>query len=99
MVTKALEFSGSELVLNYSTSAAGSVRVEMQSPEGNALSNYGLADCLPLVGDEIEGVVRWRHGRDLSILSGQQVRVRYVLRDADLYSMKFRGTRKPDGAA
>ena len=99
MVTKALEFSGAELVLNYSTSAAGSVRVEMQSPEGNALSNYGLADCLPLVGDEIEGVVRWRHGRDLSILSEQQVRVRYVLRDADLYSMKFRGTRKPDGAA
>jgi hypothetical protein len=97
MVTKVLEFIGSELVLNYSTSAAGSVRVEMQSPDGNALPHYGLADCLPLVGDEIEGVVRWRYSRDLGTLSGQQVRVRYVMRDADLYSMRFRGTREPGG--
>ncbi|NIV34331.1 MAG: hypothetical protein GWN58_34195, partial [Anaerolineae bacterium] len=59
------------------------------------LPNYGLADCLPLVGDEIEGVVRWRHGCGLGKLAGQKVRVRYVLRDADLYSMQFRGMRKP----
>jgi hypothetical protein len=98
MVTKALVFSGSELVLNYSTSAAGSIRVEIQSADGSALPCYGLADCLPLVGDEIEGVVRWRHGGDLSMRSGQRVRVRYVLRDADLYSMQFRGARKSNGA-
>jgi hypothetical protein len=93
MVTKVLEFTGSELVLNYSTSAAGGVRVEMQAPDGSALPDYGLEDCLPLVGDEIEGVVRWRHGRDLGTLSGQKVRVRYVLKDGDLYSMRFRSKR------
>ena len=91
MVTKALAFTGSELVLNYSTSAGGSVRVELQRPDGRALPDYRLGDCLPLVGDEIEGVVRWRHGRDLGTLSGRKVRVRYVLQDADLYSMQFRG--------
>jgi hypothetical protein len=93
MVTKELEFTGSELVLNYSTSAAGGVRVEMQAPDGSALPDYGLEDCLPLVGDEIEGAVRWRHGRDLGTLTGQKVRVRYVLKDADLYSMRFRSKR------
>ena len=55
-----------------------------------ALPEFGLADCLPMVGDEIEGVVRWRHGSDVSTLSGKRVRLRYVLRDADIYSMRFR---------
>ena len=90
MVTRVLAFTGTELVLNYSTSAAGSVRVELQFPDGSAVPHYGLADCVPLIGDEIEGAVRWRHGKDLRMLSGQQVRVRYVLRDADIYSMRFR---------
>ena len=94
MVTKVLQFTGSELILNYSTSAAGSIRVEMQSPDGRALPNFGLADCLPVVGDEIEGVVRWRHGNDVSSLSGQRVRLRFVLCDADIYSMRFRHSSK-----
>jgi hypothetical protein len=94
MLTKAFEFTGSELVLNYSTSAAGSIGVEMQSPDGKALPQFGLADCVLMVGDEIEGVVRWRHGSDVSTLSGQRVRLRYVLRDADIYSMRFRESSK-----
>ena len=94
MLTKALEFTGSELILNYSTSAAGSIRVELQSPDGNVLPQFDLANCVPIVGDEIEGVVRWHHGSDVSTLSGQRVRLRYVLRDADIYSMRFRDRSK-----
>jgi hypothetical protein len=90
MVTKVFEFTGSELVLNYGTSAAGSISVEIQLPDGRVLPRFGLADCLPMIGDEIEGVVRWRHGSDVSLLCGRRVRLRYVLRDADLYSMRFR---------
>ena len=90
MVTKALEFSGCELVLNYSTSAAGSVCLEVQSPDGTALPNYSLADCKPLVGDEIERVVHWRHGTGMEGLAGIPVRLRLVLQDADVYSIRFR---------
>lgn len=57
MVTKAFDMTGRELVLNYGTSAAGSVRVEVQSPDGKAMTNYSLPDCRPLVGDEIEGII------------------------------------------
>jgi hypothetical protein len=89
MVSNPLTFSGSELVLNYSTSAAGSIRVEIQSPEGESLPRFGLAECLPLFGDEIEGVVRWRHGGDVGALAGKEVRLRYLLKDADLFSMRF----------
>jgi hypothetical protein len=95
MVTWAFRFSGNALALNYSTSAAGSVRVEVLSADGSALPGYGLADCRPVVGDEIEGVVRWRHGSDVGALAGQPLRLRYVLQEADLYAMRFR----PDAAA
>jgi len=90
MLSRPVVFEGSELVINYSTSAAGSLAVELQGPDGGALPGFGLEDCLPLVGDEIEGVVRWRHGDDLRAVAGRPVRLRFVLRDADLYSMRFR---------
>ncbi len=90
MVTRVLRFSGRRLVLNYSTSAAGSVRVEVQSPDGQAVPRHSLADSRPLAGDEIEGIVHWGHGADLGDLAGQPVRLRFVLHDADLYSMRFR---------
>ena len=90
MVTKGIGFSGRELVLNYSTSAAGNVRAEVQSLEGNTAPNYGLHDCRPLVGDEIEGIVHWHHGADLTSLRVKPVRLRFVLQDADLYSLQFR---------
>ena len=90
MITKVFTFSGSELVLNYSTSAAGMVGVEVQSPAGQALPGFGLRDCRPLVGDEIEGVVQWGQETGVNGLSGKPVRLRFVLQDADLYSLRFR---------
>jgi hypothetical protein len=98
MVTKPFTFTGSELAINYSTSAAGSVRVEIQSTAGEPLPGYGLGDCLTLYGDEIEGVVKWRRGSDLRALSRRPVRLRYLLQDADLYSMRFRETSLDGGA-
>jgi hypothetical protein len=98
MVTKPFTFTGSELAINYSTSAAGSIRVEIQSPAGEPLPGYGLGDCLALYGDEIGGVVQWRHDSDLRVLSGRPVRLRYLLQDADLYSMRFRETLWEGGA-
>ncbi|MCY3021403.1 MAG: hypothetical protein NTW87_20505 [Planctomycetota bacterium] len=90
MLTRPFAFSGKELVLNYSTSAAGSIRVEIQSPDGKAVAGFSLSDCKPIVGDRIEGVVAWLQGGDVSSLSGKRVRLRFALNDADLYAMRFR---------
>lgn len=90
MVTRPLTFSGKELVLNTSTSAAGSVRVEIQSPAGEPVPGYSLEDSMEIVGDEIERVAAWENGADVSSLAGQPVRLRFVLKDADLYSIRFR---------
>ena len=90
MLTKPVVFKGSQLVLNFSTSAAGSIRVEIQDAAGKAVEGFALADCAEVFGDSLEGVVTWKAGTDVSKLAGKPVRLRLVLKDADLYSMRFK---------
>ena len=89
MVTHGLRFDGKSLVVNYSTSAGGSLRVELQDASGRALPGFTLADCPNLVGDAIEQLVGWAGGSDVSALAGTIVRMRFVMREADVFSLKF----------
>jgi hypothetical protein len=91
MVTQPLRFSGRELMVNYSTSAGGSLRVEIQDIEGQPLPGSALADCPHHVGDATEQTVRWARGTDLSSLAGRPVRLRFALQEADLFAIQFRG--------
>src|SRR6185436_9843177 len=88
--TLPLTFSGTNLLLNYASSAAGSVQVEIQDAEGKPVPDFSLADVKLLFGDELEAVVRWKSGKDVSSLMGTPVRLRFVMKDADLYSLRFR---------
>lgn len=90
MVTRTLKFAGGELVLNFSTSAAGSVQVEVQDDEAKPLPGFALTDCPEIFGDAIARPVAWKGEGDLSKLAGKAVRLRFVLKDADLYSFRFR---------
>ena len=79
-----------ELILNMSTSAAGSIRVELiDAATEKPLQGYGLDDCDELIGDAIERSVTWNGTKSLEDLS-QPIRIRFVLKDADLYSFQFR---------
>ncbi|MCY4092503.1 MAG: hypothetical protein OXF62_16935 [Caldilineaceae bacterium] len=90
MVTKPLSFKGRDLELNFSASAAGSVRVEiLHAQVDTAIEGFGLADCVEILGDDLERKVRWEPGVDLSKLSGEAVRLRFVLHDADLFAYRF----------
>ena len=88
-MTKPCRFKGSKLFLNVSTSAAGSLRVEIQSAEGQPFENCSLDQCHEVIGDELERVVSWENGSDLESVAGKPVRLRFVLKDADLYAMRF----------
>ena len=90
LITKPLTFAGKGLYLNYSTSASGSIQVEIQRPNGNPARGYSLKDCLPIVGDEIERRVEWKGGPDVSQLAGKNVRLRFVMKECDLFSIQFR---------
>ena len=90
IVSKPIVFSGKELVMNFSTSAAGSLRVEIQDSDGKPVNGFALTDCPEIFGDELERVVAWKGGSDVSKLAGKPVRLRFVIKDADLYSIRFR---------
>lgn len=78
-----------QLLINFATSAAGSIRVEIQNADGEALPGFQLEDCLDIVGDEIARPVRWRTEHKLSSLGSSPIRLRFALKDADLYSLQF----------
>ena len=90
LLSKPLTFEGRELVINYATAAAGSIRVEIQDADGKPLPGFALADSAEISGDEIEQVVAWKNASDVNPLAGKPVRLRFVLKDTDLYSIRFR---------
>ena len=92
LITKPFTFSGSRLSLNFASSAAGGLFVEMQTHDGKPIEGFTLADCREMIGDRIDHTVRWKTGSNVQPLAGQPVRLRFVMNDADLYSLRFNGT-------
>jgi len=88
-VTKPITFAGSRLVVNFSTSAAGSIRVEIQHPDGSPVNGFSLEDSPATYGDELERTITWNSTAKLSDLAGKPVRLRFVLSDADLFAFRF----------
>ena len=89
LVTRPLTFSGSQLHLNVSTSAAGTVRVELQDLDGSPLPGFSCADCDEIYGDDLDRAVSWKSNADVGTLAGKVVRLRFEVRDADIYSYRF----------
>lgn len=89
-VTPPVIFAGKQLLVNIDTSATGIARIELQDADGKALPGFGLADCdLIHTANEINRVVRWRGEQDLGQLAGRPIRIRFAVRDCDLYAFQF----------
>lgn len=77
--THPMKFTGKNLVLNYSTSAAGSIQIDALNDAGKT-----IATMPELYGDDLEASVL-----DVSKLTGQTIRLRVKMKDADLYALRF----------
>ena len=86
--TRPLSLEGPALRLNYATSAAGSLRVEIQDEAGQPLPGYALDDMAPVYGDQLDAPVTWKTEGDLSGLQSRPVRLRIELKDADLFALR-----------
>lgn len=89
LVTRPLTFTGKQLTLNFASSAAGGLQVELQDAAGLPLPGFTLDDCPPIFGDTLNRTVTWKNGGDVSALAGQPIRLRFLLKDADLYALQF----------
>ena len=88
-VTRPFVFQGGNLTINFESSAAAGIRVELQAADGTPLPGSALDDCPEIFGDSIRHTVRWKRGGDVRALEGRPIRLRFALRDADLYSFQF----------
>ena len=89
MTTKTVTFTGKELHLNLATGASGSVAVEIQDADGKPIPGFALADCQAITADDIDRVITWKSGAKVSALAGQPVRLRWVLKDTDVFAFWF----------
>jgi len=90
-LTPPLTFKGDELVLNVDTSAVGMVQVAVLDEHKKPIQDYTLEDCDEIhTTNETNRVVTWNGEGRVSRLSGKPVRLRFVIRDADLYAFQFR---------
>jgi hypothetical protein len=81
IVTRPLVFAGGSLSINFSSSAAGSVRIRLEG-EDTAL------DSIALFGDSVNRTVEFQAGK-LEALAGTPVEMEITMSDADIYSFQF----------
>jgi len=89
-ITRPIRFTGNKLFINFSTSAAGSVQVELQGKNGKPLPGFSMRDCPVMYGDALNEPVAWKGGADLAGLEGKPVKLRFIMRDADIFAVQFK---------
>ena len=91
LLTRAVEITGSELRIN-ADSWRGQVRTEIVDPEEDRpLPGFSLEESVPLEADRVDAAVRWKGAGDLGALRGRTVRIRFSMRQAELYAFWFAG--------
>lgn len=80
-------------VLLVSSAVAGENRIRPYRDVLHAalkpVPGFALDDCNLLHGDQLDRTVSWKANTDVSQLAGQTVRLKFELKDADLYSFHF----------
>ncbi len=84
-----LRFEGRSLHINFATSAAGSIRVQLEDWGGIAIPGFALNDCDEIIGNSLDRTVSWKGSQDVTALAGELIRMRFHLCEADLFSFKF----------
>ncbi|MEX1229164.1 MAG: hypothetical protein WEB58_02915, partial [Planctomycetaceae bacterium] len=80
VTSRPFRWTGKKLLANLVTQEQGELRTEVLNEQGQV-----IAASHPMTGDHPHGEFRWRQGA-LESLTGQQVRLRFTLRQASLYA-------------
>ena len=67
----------------------GSVAVEVLDQYAEPLEGFARKDAILFSGDSIEHEVQWKERTTLEGLNESAIRLRFVMRDAELYSFRI----------
>jgi len=87
--TPRIRFTGDKLVVNAAVRRGGSLRVGLLDAEGQPIPGRGVTECRSLADDNESWTVSWADRNSVSDLSGQSIRLRIEMRDADLFGFQF----------
>lgn len=87
--TPVVEFEGADLVLNFATGDVGEIAIEVRDADGFAIPGFTLEDSPRLNGDSLTRHVVWKSGRSLGELLGQNVKIYFEMKDANLFALSF----------
>lgn len=85
LLTKPLILDGDSMNINFSTSSMGSINIKICTADGNEIEGY---DSKTIFGDSLSRPVDFE--KPLSALKGKEVRIKFSLRDCDLYSFELK---------
>lgn len=86
--SKPFTFTGQHLSINFATSAAGSIQIELQDVQGTPIKGFTLADSPEIIGNELAREVYWNSERQLTEIT-HPIRLQMSMKDAELYSLRF----------
>jgi hypothetical protein len=89
IITPSIRFEGERLNINTDCGASGVLRVGLERPNGDPIPGYTVNDAIPIQGNGIALQVMWHDTDNLSDLRGREVRLRFELDGAVLYSFQF----------
>jgi len=65
------------------------LRVEICDQGGKRIEGLTAAECRLITKDGLRQNVTWSAEKQLGDLKGKAIRLRFVMKDADLYSFRF----------
>ena len=87
LLTRPMFLRGRHLFANVQVREGGFLGVEILDVTGRTpVDGFGFEDAVPITGDELRAPITWRGGRDVAVLAGREVRLRFVLRRASFYA-------------
>ena len=85
LTTRKLRFSGAHLFANVDA-PNGELKAEVLDAAGQPIAPFTLENSLSVKADSTHQFLQWRGATDLAKLAGKEVRIRFHLRNGQLYS-------------
>lgn len=84
VITRPLEFAGTQLSINARTRTNGVIRAAVLDVSGEPIPGFGWEDSVPFAGDEIRHVVSWKNGSTLPPAGGFR-KLAFRLENAEIF--------------
>lgn len=84
VVTEILKYSGNHLFIN--AAVRGSMTVELLDENGGVIPGFSAGECNVVKADGCKIMVSWKEHSNLRPLNGRNLKIKFQLEDADLYS-------------